>query len=263
MAYTVTYKDGSTLLTVADNSIDNTRTVTFIGKDYKGYGFYQNQNLVTLLTNSASPNFARPTRPLRGELWYDSTNRRLNIYEPDFLSNSGWLHAGGASIGSSPPGGVTVGDFWYDISLNVLNMYTEQGYISVATYPMLTPSGWITPLIPVKDNSVVPQSQQVLLLQNSGDVVGVISNNTFIASADDSNVTFSLANSAAYNIVQGLNIIGYIQATGGLILNSAPASSTAKGISGQVAFDQTYLYVCTTGGDAGSATWKRTQLSTF
>jgi hypothetical protein len=259
MAYAITYKDNSLLLLLADNDVDTTRSVTFIGKDFKGYGLYQNQNFVTLLTNSASPNNSRPRNPLTGELWYDTTNQRLNIYDPSYLSNSGWMHAGAASISYQQPGGVALGDFWYDLSSQTLNLYTNAGFVSVPTYPKFQPNGWIQPSSPVLDNTVpIGVGQQVTLLENYGNVVGALSNTSFIASSNDSITTFSLAESAAYPVVQGLNIIGYIQATGGFILNSAPATSTSAGVAGQIAFDTDFIYVCTAEND-----WKRSALTTF
>jgi hypothetical protein len=259
MAYAVTYIDGSPLLLVADNEIDATSTsVTFIGKNYKGYGFYQNQNLVTLLTNSASPNYARPLKPLRGELWYDSTNKRLNIYDPEYLSNGGWMHTGAASIGYLPPNGVALGDLWYDLDTGTLNLFTDNGYISVPTYPRLQPTGWVTPSKPILDNAGAPVPQQVTLLENYGNVVGALSNSSFIASVSDSTYNFPLADTTAYPVVQGLNIIGYIQATGGLVVNAAPVTSTSNGIPGQLAFDADYIYVCT-----DNNVWKRANLTGF
>lgn len=258
MAYTVTFNDGSPLLLVADNSLDTSRSVTFIGKNYQGYGFYQNQNLVTLLTNSASPNHARPLNPLQGQLWYDATNQRLNIYDPAYGSNTGWMHAGGAAVGYSPPSGAALGDLWYDLNAQTLNLYTESDYISIPTYPRSRPTGWIQPLTAVVDNNVSPIGQQVTLLENFGNVVGALSNSSFTASAHDSTYTFPLADTDAYDIVQGLNIIGYVQATGGLIINAAPATSTSDGVAGQLAYDANYIYVC-----VAPNSWKRAGLSGF
>jgi len=258
MAYAVTYNDGSPLLLVADNTIDTSRSVTFIGRNFQGYGFYQNQNLVTLLTNSASPDYSRPLNPLQGQIWYDATNQRLNIYDPNFRSNGGWKHAGGASIDSSPPSGVAEGDFWYDVENQTLNLYAKSGYYSVPTYPRNEPTGWITPSTSIFDNGTTPVTHQVTFLQNYGDVVGALSNSSFIASESDSTYRFPLADTNAYSILQGLNIIGYVQATGGLILNEAPATSTSAGIPGQIAYDVNFIYVC-----IAENNWKRVGLTGF
>jgi hypothetical protein len=262
MAFAITYNDGTPILIVADGKVDTSKSVAFVGRNFKGYGIYQNQNLVTLLTNSASPNHSRPLNPLTGQLWYDSTNKRLNVYDPNYMTNGGWQHAGAATISENVPGGVAIGDFWYDTVQQKLNMYTANNFLTIPAYPRLSPSGWILPnnSSPILDNTTpIPVPKTVLLLENNGSVVGALSNQTFIASANDSANTFPLARSAAYSIVKGLNIIGYIQATGGFVLNSAPPTSTTLGIAGQIAFDANYIYICT-----ATNTWKRTStLTTF
>ena len=44
---------------------------------------------------------------------------------------------------------------------------------------------------------------------------------------------------------------------------SVPASSTAAGATGQISYDSNYIYICTSGGVGGAATWKRVALSGF
>ena len=261
MAYSITFKDGSPLLLIADNTVDTSRSVTFVGKDYRGYGIYQNQNLITLLTNSASPNHSKPINPLVGELWYDVTNQKLNIWDPAYNSNGGWKNTAGAVISRSQPGSVAVGDFWYDVTNKTLNLYTFDDYLTITTYPRLTPSGWIVPNDPVLDNTApTGVTQQVTLLKNNGNVVGALSNSSFIASTNDSSYTFPLANSAAYSILQGLNIIGYVQATGGLVVNTVNDNFAANstGVPGQLAASTNSLFVC-----VANNSWKKIQLTSY
>jgi hypothetical protein len=40
-----------------------------------------------------------------------------------------------------------------------------------------------------------------------------------------------------------------------------PSSASTAGITGQVAWDSSYIYVCISGGVAGAATWKKAPLS--
>ncbi len=44
---------------------------------------------------------------------------------------------------------------------------------------------------------------------------------------------------------------------------TVPASSTAAGATGQISYDSNYIYICTAGGIAGAATWKRVALVGF
>ena len=45
MAYTINKTDGTTLATITDGTIDNTSSLTLIGKSYSGFGEALNENL--------------------------------------------------------------------------------------------------------------------------------------------------------------------------------------------------------------------------
>ena len=62
MAYTINKTDGTTLATITDGTIDNTSSLTLIGKSYSGFGEALNENLVKLLENSAST--STPSAPI-------------------------------------------------------------------------------------------------------------------------------------------------------------------------------------------------------
>lgn len=52
--------------------------------------------------------------------------------------------------------------------------------------------------------------------------------------------------------------------TGPIILDGqAPSSSTAVGTTGQLGWNSSYLFICTSGGAEGAATWKRITLETW
>jgi hypothetical protein len=79
MAYLINKSDGSVLTTVSDGQIDNLTTdLTLIGKNYSGFGEAFNENLVKLLENFASS--SRPTKPVRGQIWFDVTELKLKVY---------------------------------------------------------------------------------------------------------------------------------------------------------------------------------------
>jgi hypothetical protein len=42
-----------------------------------------------------------------------------------------------------------------------------------------------------------------------------------------------------------------------------PSTSSSAGVAGQIYWDSSYIYVCTTSGIQGQAVWKRVSLSTF
>lgn len=78
MAYTITLSDGTVLGTIADATVDNTTSLTLLGRNYPGYGQYIANDLVHMLEHFS--NTTSPVHPLTGQLWYDSTTTFLNIY---------------------------------------------------------------------------------------------------------------------------------------------------------------------------------------
>ena len=124
MAYTINKYDGSQVTVVADGTIDNTLDIKLIGKNYAGYGQVQNENFVYLLENFAST--TQPSKPIRGQVWFDSANRKLKFYD-----GIKWRTTGGAEIGGTQPTGLTVGDFWYDTANNQLYAWNGSQYVLV------------------------------------------------------------------------------------------------------------------------------------
>jgi len=77
MPYKLTKTNGITLTTVQDASIDITTNLSFVGKNYSGYGKIVDQNFVYLLENFA--NTTPPSKPIQGQLWFDSKRKILNF----------------------------------------------------------------------------------------------------------------------------------------------------------------------------------------
>ena len=182
MAYTLLNSNGSLFLRVADNTIDQTTSITFVGKDYAGWGQYYSQNFVTLLTNSAAPNFQPPSNPQGGQLWYDTTYKKVRVWD---ATSATFISAGGATVGPAQPAGLNAGDFWYNnnTQTQTLNFYNGSSFVTIPTFPTSKgATGWVVPLQAVTDTSTPPLPKQVTLLDNYGVVLGAISNNQFTPS---------------------------------------------------------------------------------
>jgi microcystin-dependent protein len=87
-----------------------------VGKNYSGYGRYQNENFVKLLENFK--NTSAPASPLVGQLWYDSTLNAIKVY-----NGTGFKLPPAASSSGSAPSNKNVGDLWYDSTNQQLNLY--------------------------------------------------------------------------------------------------------------------------------------------
>jgi hypothetical protein len=78
LPYIVTLTDGTILTTVADTTVDNTSSLTLLGRNFSVYGGYIANDLVHLLENFAYT--TPPPNPLVGQLWYNTTLSILEIW---------------------------------------------------------------------------------------------------------------------------------------------------------------------------------------
>lgn len=109
MAYQIDKFDGSPLTVVQDGTINTTLDIKLVGKDYPGYGEIQNENFVFMLDNFAGT--SPPPRPLNGQLWYDTTNKKVMFYDKLALR---WKASSGAEVSDTTPAGQVPGDLWFD-----------------------------------------------------------------------------------------------------------------------------------------------------
>jgi len=80
MPYTIDYSQSSkTAIVVNDGTIDTSTSIGLIGKNYTRFGETLNENMLHLLENFANTN--APTNPTEGQLWYDTANSQLKIYD--------------------------------------------------------------------------------------------------------------------------------------------------------------------------------------
>ena len=79
MSYILTKTNGATLTVVNDGSIDQTTNLKFVGKNYAGYGQIENENFLRLLENFS--NNVAPDKPISGQLWYNVSSKKLNVFD--------------------------------------------------------------------------------------------------------------------------------------------------------------------------------------
>lgn len=209
MAYTIKNADGSTLLLLADNTVDKTTTsLDLIGRNVNLYGSFINNNFVKLLENFANSN--PPANPQTGQLWYDTTSERLKVY-----SINSFKSVSGAIVATTQPSTLVTGDLWWDTTNRQLKLYSGNiAYTVGPAFPYsIGENGWVLPVSDIKDENDV--TQNVTLLKNYGSLIGFISNEDFVLSGTDS-LTY-LNTSTTSTVVTGLTVKGNISATGKIL----------------------------------------------
>ena len=128
MAYIINKSDGTVLTTLQDATINTDSSLTLVGRNYIGYGEIQNENFLFLLENFA--NTAAPTRPIAGQLWFDTTGKVLKAYD-----GTKWVEVGSATISQDPPENSPAGGFWFKSGSNTLHAWngTEWSLIGPET----------------------------------------------------------------------------------------------------------------------------------
>lgn len=133
MPFYVNHTDGTSLVTLQDGAIDNTTTnLTLIGKNFPTYGQYLNQNLVTMLENSA--NTMAPDPALTGQIWYNSTDKTINFYR-EGSTTPYWQKIAMTYEGISAPTDPRLGDLWWDTDNSQLKLYDT----TTATWRVIGP----------------------------------------------------------------------------------------------------------------------------
>lgn len=108
MSYTINKTDGTLLVDLIDGVLDtDTTDISLVGRNYSGYGEAFNENFIKLLENFSNTN--QPSSPIRGQLWYDTSENKLKVFDGDTFQS-----AAGSFISESQPQGPIPGDTWFD-----------------------------------------------------------------------------------------------------------------------------------------------------
>ncbi len=130
MAYTINRWDGTAIAVIEDGTVNQSLDVKLIGKNYAGYGEIQNENFIHILENFAGS--ISPANAVRGQLWYDSANKRLKIYTGDIVGAvKQWKALGGAEYSTTEPTYPNNGDFWFDRNRDQLKVRNGDSWLAI------------------------------------------------------------------------------------------------------------------------------------
>lgn len=170
MSYQLNKTDGTLLTDLIDGQIDNNSTnLVLVGRNYTGYGEYFNENFIKLLENFA--NTAAPSNPLAGQLWWSTSEQRLNVYD-----GTSWKASGGPFVQQTQPQ-MVAGDLWIDNLNNQL--YAFDGTDTILIGPEYTALQGISGL---QTNSILDtqsRTRTVSYMYIGGALSGVFSNLQF------------------------------------------------------------------------------------
>jgi len=138
MPYILNKTNGSVLTTVNDAATDITTNLTFVGRNYSGYGEIVNENLLKLLENFS--NTTAPSKPIQGQLWFNNTTQQLNV------SYNGKSFKGIANLqiqALQPTSGVRAGDLWWDSSNKQLKGFDGNNFVLIGPVsPAASKAAW-------------------------------------------------------------------------------------------------------------------------
>ncbi len=177
MSYKLNKTDGTILTDLVDGTVDSTSSdLTLIGKNYSGFGEFLNENFIKLLENFSSTD--EPANPIRGQLWYDTSENKLKIY-----NGSQFTSSGGTTLSAQTPNAVA-GDLWIDTTRQQLYFFDGTGNPILAG-PVYTKEQGKSGFECISVLDTQNQTRTVIMFYVQGEVAGAYSNVVFTPAVSD------------------------------------------------------------------------------
>jgi hypothetical protein len=179
MPYIINKTNGERIAVVQDAALDLSTDLIFVGRNYAGYGEWQNENFLKLLENFA--NTIYPPKAITGQIWYDTVNMKLGFYD-----GSRWKKVANLTVDATNPISLepTTGDLWYNNTEQQLYAFNGDDYALIGP-----PSGadtkaqWrgdVEYASAIDDNSGSPKYNIKAVVGTNNQVVALVSDERYI-----------------------------------------------------------------------------------
>lgn len=218
MAYTINKYNGVQLIVLEDGTVDTSTSIGLVGRNYVGYGEIQNENFLYILENFANTN--PPARPIEGQLWFNTTNDLLHVYD-----GAKWVIVGSAVISETPPDAPPNGAFWYKMPYGTLHVYEggEWRFVGPETAEGFATTRTRSSTLFDSDGNKKP----VILIEINGNIVGIITSQAFTLAPGSAPAGFGTL-AAGINLIFGIELKGNVQGKA----TRADRFETARSING-------------------------------
>lgn len=208
MAYTINKYSGEPLIVLQDGTIDTSTSLNLVGRNYVGYGESQNENFVFLLENFA--NDAPPTRPIRGQIWFNTSENSAYIYD-----GANWVLIGSAILSELAPANPTIGALWLKTPVNSLSVWngTSWSFIGPESVPGFGVTRFRSSVIKDTDDTDRP----VIFLEINDIIFGVCTATPFVINPNNAIANISNTLVAGINLAEGFVINGNVTGSAGTV----------------------------------------------
>ena len=167
MAYTINLTDGALFATIPDGTINTSSSMVLVGKNYAGYGEFLDENFIHLLESGS--NATAPGAPLTGQLWWDSANGLMKVYNGTTFKT---ISASTAS--ATAPTSNVAGDLWYDTVNGQLKVWSGTAFILVGPASS-SGQGTTGAIVATVVDSATLQDRFIVELYAANSIVGIVS----------------------------------------------------------------------------------------
>lgn len=177
MTYQVTFTESSNPLkppiTVPDGVLNNQTSLAFVGLGYTGFAPQVANNFLHLMENFAS--IDPPPHPVEGQLWYDTSNKVVKVYD-----GSTWSPAGALRKSPTAPENGVSGDLWVNTNTSQLYLFSGSAWLLVG--PQFS-SGTVTGPTVEEIVDTTDTLHNVVTIYANDNRIAIISNEAFIPKA--------------------------------------------------------------------------------